>query len=855
MSYKEILAKVRESKEILSKKRAQYNIYKEKIDYLESLKLSFKFNDILYENENEKLAKDSFLIGNYSKAMELIETAVTETEEDFTESDKIKELISKLSASFGSLDNKIKEEYTGSLDKISEKLSKGRIKAARLDVDILSKSFDEHINIVEAAKSNLEQLEELLELSKDYILLDEFMNDSYQCRKLFESKEYFECNENSNNLISIVKEALEGWQPEIQMGLPSEITYSEWTKSSVTISNIGKVALKSVSIIIEGIQVQDEIKFGPIPPGETRESMNAFFVENLGSMKINTQISFRRAYDDLLFIENAEDWIESKRKQFKKTSSAPLKAKVVETPIVDAVAQVVPSTVNSNEHRDLVTDWNPPQALEIETETVIELFNKRWESYREWPDNKSILDYLHNNHERLAVSSYFEIPTDPSVVIDEWALPDGIRGNVYLDSERTAHINRVLTSKTEQNFVIIGEPGVGKTTLLFEIFDSFMSKKPSAILTTSEISSVNVDYDIRLFYDDIPENLDLVESILKNESGGLVVTAREADWAKLPDDFQKKFKRLTVPLFSSTHIDNLCRRMLDFSNIRYDESAINILKSYSQGSPIFIWLLIREMRFSGSYFLTKGYVEDNSRKGMENYVSLILQKLLKKGSEYKVGGMHSLACMIFLSDYMKDRKCHELLYRSFADEIEHDFADKFGDQQSPITFNQTIVYLSGEGSLIRFPHDTWADVLQGVGRMNPLRADIQSIKIRFAEETFEDYKMLAVKDSWGRIKSRYNRNKIREKDSFLSFSDILTNNFTISELEKVEVDVDMIREVASINADLPIAARIISRIESASSKQVTNIIKIQDSIINRSTLNFEGEENIEDSIINRNKGI
>ena len=398
MSYKEILAKVRESKEILSKKRAQYNIYKEKIDYLESLKLSFKFNDILYENENEKLAKDSFLIGNYSKAMELIETAVTETEEDFTESDKIKELISKLSASFGSLDNKIKEEFTGSLDKISEKLSKGRIKAARLDVDILSKSFDEHINIVEAAKSNLEQLEELLELSKDYILLDEFMNDSYQCRKLFESKEYFECNENSNNLISIVKEALEGWQPEIQMGLPSEITYSEWTKSSVTISNIGKVALKSVSIIIEGIQVQDEIKFGPIPPGETRESMNAFFVENLGSMKINTQISFRRAYDDLLFIENAEDWIESKRKQFKKTSSAPLKAKVVETPIVDAVAQVVPSTVNSNEHRDLVTDWNPPQALEIETETVIELFNKRWESYREWPDNKSILDYLHNNH-------------------------------------------------------------------------------------------------------------------------------------------------------------------------------------------------------------------------------------------------------------------------------------------------------------------------------------------------------------------------------------------------------------------------------------------------------------------------
>ena len=847
MSYKEILSKVRESKDILSKKRAQYNNYKEKTDYLESLKLSFKSNGIRYENENENLAQESFIVGNYSSAMDYIETAVNETEEDYTDSEKIRDLISNLSISFDDLEEESKEEFIESLNSISEKLSDGNISSARFDIDLLSKSFEEHVNIFDTSMLILDQMVDLLDSSKDFILIDEFMDDSYKCQKLFESKEYFDCKEKSQNLLSSINEALEGWQPEIRMGLPSEITSSEWTKSSVTISNIGKVALKSASIEIKGIQAQDEIRFGPIPPGETREFMNAFFVKDLGSIKINAQVSFTRAYDDLLFVENTEDWIESKR-----TSS---KAEVVETPIVDAVAQVESKTINGNEHRDLVTDWNPPQALEVKTETVIELFNKRWESYREWPDNKNILDYLHNNHERLAVQSYFEIPTDPSVVIDEWALPDGIRDNVYLDSERQAHISRVLTSSSSENFVIIGEPGVGKTTLLFEIFDSFMKKKPSAILTTSDINSVNIDYDIRLFYDDIPENPELVESILKNESGGLVVTAREADWSKLDKVFQKKFKRLTVPLFSSSHIDNLCRRMLDFSNIRYDEPAIETLNSYSQGSPIFIWLLIREMRFSGSYFLTKGYVEDNSRKGMENYVSLILQKLLKKGAEYKSGGMHALACMIFLSDYMKDRKCHELLYRSFADEIEHDFADKFGDHQSPVTFNQTIVYLSGEGSLIRFPHDTWADVLQGVGRRNLLRADIQDIKVRFAEESFENYKMKAIKDSWGRVETRYNRNKIREKDSFLSFSDILTNNFTRTELEDVGVNVDMIREVASINADLPIAARIISRIESAESKQVTNIIKIQDSINNRSTLNFDGEETIEDSLINRNKGI
>ena len=136
--------------------------------------------------------------------------------------------------------------------------------------------------------------------------------------------------------------------------------------------------------------------------------------------------------------------------------------------------------------------------------------------------------------------------------------------------------------------------------------------------------------------------------------------------------------------------------------------------------------------------------------------------------------------------------------------------------------------------------------------MNPLRADIQSIKLKFAEEKFETFKKSAVGDAWNKIAQRYKRNSVREKDSFLSLADILTHNFTMSELEEVEVDVEKIREVASINADLPIAARILSRIQAAKPTQVTKIINIQDSVINRSTLNLDGgEENIEDSVVSR----
>jgi hypothetical protein len=136
--------------------------------------------------------------------------------------------------------------------------------------------------------------------------------------------------------------------------------------------------------------------------------------------------------------------------------------------------------------------------------------------------------------------------------------------------------------------------------------------------------------------------------------------------------------------------------------------------------------------------------------------------------------------------------------------------------------------------------------------MNPLRADIQSIKLKFAEENFEVFKKAAVGDAWNKIAQRYERNSVREKDSFLSLSDILTHNFTMSELEEVNVNVEMMREVASINADLPIAARILSRIQAAKPTQVTRIINIQDSVISRSTLNLDGTDgNIEDSIVSR----
>ena len=70
------------------------------------------------------------------------------------------------------------------------------------------------------------------------------------------------------------------------------------------------------------------------------------------------------------------------------------------------------------------------------------------------------LDNLHNNFKDISVSSYFEIPTDPSVVF-EWGSPPNLKKNVYLDDERASHIMEVLLAIND-NYVIIGNPVLEK---------------------------------------------------------------------------------------------------------------------------------------------------------------------------------------------------------------------------------------------------------------------------------------------------------------------------------------------------------------------------------------------------------
>ena len=365
--------------------------------------------------------------------------------------------------------------------------------------------------------------------------------------------------------------------------------------------------------------------------------------------------------------------------------------------------------------------------------------------------------------------------------------------------------------------------------MLFEVFDRLMNKAPVGILSTDTIAKAHEMFGVRVFYDDIPENQDLVEALTENEVKGVIVSSREADWKALPTEMQAKFDRLTVPLFSELDMKAMIEKMMGFQSIGHNDEAVAILAEYAEGSPIYVWSMVREMMHRSVKTLTKEYIEENSVKGMLNYVAQLLQRLLKDGEEYRKGGLHALASLIFLSDHMEERYCNDYFFDAYVEVLSKYTEEKLDDKMNPKTLNLVLAYLPINDSVIRFPHDTWPDVLQGWGDMNPFSTELRMINRAFADSgIFQDLKKEVVKEVWDSTYERYKRTPSRQKNSFLALADTLFQNFTIDELKDLGVDIDIVRQVASTYSHIPQAAKLISKIQAVLPQTVTRIINMQD---------------------------
>ena len=509
---------------------------------------------------------------------------------------------------------------------------------------------------------------------------------------------------------------------------------------------------------------------------------------------------------------------------------------------VDEIEAIVLEELDERE----ILEWEKPHELpkafreridDAWFGTIIEMIKVRRESYLNYPDNDKEIDFLHNNRERFTISSYFEVPVNPKQVLHQWALPENLKGNIYLDSEREKIVDEVVNSHLNKNYVIIGEPGIGKTVLLFDILDKLTDKFPCGLLTTHSLGNIHQIIGMRLLYDDIPENLDLLNEIIERKLLGIIVTSREADWEALPPDFQIHFERITVPSFSNREMKNLCIKVLDSWNLGYEEEAIDHLVNNSEGSPIYVWSLIKEMLHKDNRYLTLDYLKKNSTKGLLNYVSMFLQRLLKEKEEYRKGGLHILTLLSFLGNSLFEKECHDVYFDKFSKALNKHTKDIFDDELDERLLSKALVYLSGEGNLIRFPHDTWVDILQGQGKFNPFKTELRKIQADFIDSgIFKEIQAEIVLDVWGAVHKRYDENPISNRDSMITLIETLLNNFSVSELDDIGLDLEIMREIGVLYSHLPAAAKLVSRIDATKPAENENIINIQNSMMSASEM-------------------
>ena len=449
-------------------------------------------------------------------------------------------------------------------------------------------------------------------------------------------------------------------------------------------------------------------------------------------------------------------------------------------------------------------------------------------SYDAHPDNRQYTDFLSNNKDRFNISSYFDIPASPTSVLGKWSLPEELQGNVVLDTKRQWVVDKVINGNPKENFVIIGEPGVGKTVILFEIFDMLMKEGNAGILTTENISDYHEGNGIKMFYDDLPENRPMIQALKEAGAKGVVVSARLEDWKEQCKGLDTGFTRLSIPTFNREKMNEVSGKLLDLTNIYRDQEAVDLLVKYAEGTPIYVWLLIKEMKNTRQKELTVNYLRRHASKGMINYVGDLLHRLLKDGPDFKKGGYHTLTMLYFLSTYMTNKQCHAAYFREVSDGLDKYTTDILQSDFDRTTQSRVMYYLSGGGDIMRFPHDAWADVLAKKGKQNPFIQNIIYIEEDIADTDIFDRVMLeCIPSGWNRMQGRYKRMPNRTRESFLKFGECLLSNFRPSTLKEQGIDLDYLRELAIQHSDLESSKVILSKLEHLGKTKTRNVINIQ----------------------------
>ncbi|MFW9955596.1 MAG: hypothetical protein ACFFD3_13695 [Candidatus Thorarchaeota archaeon] len=402
--------------------------------------------------------------------------------------------------------------------------------------------------------------------------------------------------------------------------------------------------------------------------------------------------------------------------------------------------------------------------------------------------------------------SYYEIPDSFDRVKNVWRLPTYIDDVLVIDQNLRGVLDLAIREIQDgKNIAILGAPGSGKTTALYAIWKELDEESNLALVwDTKDVSRVHERDGVILFNDDIPETRELVKAITERDTHGIVTTAREQEWSRLPVELRKKFTTIDLPMPSEEAMSQIAARHLESQSIKFDKKNLDLLVANARGSPIYIRYMVEEIgteaKAGGPSKLTESRIR-TAPKGMSDYVAGILARILFEldGTIYKpkAGALPVIKTLLCLAD-MPNYETHEVHLNQLFFKIKT-------PTDAPGPFNAVKQYLARDPRFfsLKFMHDTLADVLRGKVD-HPIVGDIRMLAQEMGVAGRLRIEKQALIDGWEHVKEEYGIDSSGGLEPLLAYGYFTAKNFGPEYLDRLVI------ELANSHMDNPLSQAFIA---------------------------------------------
>ncbi|MGQ4893958.1 MAG: eIF2A-related protein, partial [Candidatus Njordarchaeia archaeon] len=383
--------------------------------------------------------------------------------------------------------------------------------------------------------------------------------------------------------------------------------------------------------------------------------------------------------------------------------------------------------------------------------------------------------------------SYFYTPESKRRLLAIWRLPRYIDNVLTLDETRQRAIKEALEYiRSGENVVILGDPGVGKTVLLYVLWNELSKDHNTALLhDTENLKTLHEKWGYILFYDDLPESKKLIYAIGEHATKGIVTTARKQEWSNLPAKTRTLFRQVELPKMPNNIIKDILIKHLQNYGISWEDDAINTIVRNANGDPIYIRFLVEELDASGIRKLTNDYAKETPQ-GMKDYISEILAKTLfeKSGILYQPrqgarGVILTLLCLSDLINYEAHETHLDYIFQKSADQCKNIYNESPNDA----LYEYMKQYLDRDPKFLslKFKHDTLADVLLGE-TTHKIASIIRSITSRFPPKNRRKILTDALKNGWDLVIDEFETRPVERLNLLLTYAYFAAKNFGEKEI-------------------------------------------------------------------------